>query len=532
MSQNGAQRTGSFPRLLSGSRPESRSRSSCGFERPIPEDTGRPGGVRSERMARLTVAENADDRIYRQFLLRDTACNGKFLAGVLSTGIYCLPSCPARRPRRENVRFFRTPEQAEASGLRPCRRCRPDWFHRGAAWHESLYEVTVARLRNEPAGFRDIGAIARAAGVSRTALNDLFREHAHESPGSFLRRVRAEHAARLIRQGATPADAAAAAGFESASAFHEQFAARMAMTPGAYAALTGARDFRLKLPPRYRVREVLDFYGRDEQSVSERVNSDSLRKALLIDGAPSLVEVLFREGVAECRVDGADGYAGHRAASRMLGLDSDAVPFERQFASDPEFGGLIGRQRGLRIPLTPAPWEAMAWAIMGQQISVKAAVSLRRALIGAYGLPHSCGLRAHPAAEALVACTADDLRGLGFSRSKAEYLLAAAAAVASGQLPLDKWASARGDVSALRAARAMGAVRGIGPWTVQYVFLRAFGYADCLPAGDAGLAQGLELLRGQRPDESSIRAMMARFAPYRSLATCHVWASLKGDRVE
>jgi len=480
-------------------------------------------------MASTTVSERSDDRLYRQFLLRDPAYNGKFLTGVLSTGIYCLPSCPARRPRRENVRFFRTPAEAQESGLRPCRRCRPDWFYRGAEWHENLYEETVARLRRSPASLPDIASIARMAGMSRTALNDLFRDHVHEPPGAFLRRVRVEHAAVLIEQGIKPSDAAALAGFESASAFHQQFAARTGMTPGAYAALGNECRFTLRLPPHYRTREILDFYGRDEQSLSEQVGPASLRKATLIDDVPALLEVSFGEGVAHCQVDGASGYAAHRAIVRMLGLDSDAAAFERQFSADPDFGPLIAAQRGLRIPMTPAPWEALAWAIMGQQISLKAAVAIRRALIGAYGRAHSSGLRAHPAAETVAARTVDDLRALGFSRSKAEYLIAAAKAVASDELPLAKWAASRGEISALRAARLMGSVRGIGPWTVQYVFLRGLGYADCLPAGDAGLAQGLQRLHGERPAEPEIRTMMGRFAPYRSLATCHVWASLKGD---
>src|SRR4051794_38918273 len=123
-----------------------------------------------------------EDTLFRQFLLRDASFNGKFLTGVITTGIYCLPSCPARRPKRENVRFFRTPDEARESGLRPCHRCRPDYFYRGAEWHENLYEETAARVRRESAAFTDIPSLARAAGLSRTALNGLFRDHSHESP--------------------------------------------------------------------------------------------------------------------------------------------------------------------------------------------------------------------------------------------------------------------------------------------------------------------------------------------------------------
>lgn len=466
-----------------------------------------------------------DERRYHHFLRRDQAYDGKFLTGVLTTGIYCLTSCPARRPKRENVRFFKTPDEARRSGLRPCHRCHPDWFYRGEEWYETLYEQTAARVREAPGSFRDIAAVARAAGIRRTALNELFREHAHESPGAFLRRLRVDHVCRLLQGGAKPADAAASAGFEGTSAFHQQFLARTGLTPGAYAGLGGDREFALRLPAGYRVREVLDFYGRDPLSVSEQVFADGLKKALLIDGKASLVEISFGGDSAAVRVDGGNVFAAHRAVVRMLGMDADAAGFERQFAEAPLFGELFRRQRGLRIPLTPEPWEAVAWAIMGQQISVKAAVALRRELIAALGPQHSSGLRAHPGADAVAKLDVEALRALKFSRSKAEYLIAAAKAVAGGELPI---ANLRA-LSAKHSARLLGSVRGIGPWTIQYVFLRGFGFADCLPAGDAGLAQGLGRLLGERPDESQIRETMACFAPYRSLATYHVWASLKGD---
>jgi len=423
------------------------------------------------------------------------------------------------------VRFFDTPDEARASGLRPCHRCRPDWFYRGEEWYENLFEQTVARVRAAPASFPDIGAIAKTAGMSRTALNDLFREHGHESPGGFLRRVRVEKVCELLAQGSTQTEAAGAAGFESTSAFHQQFLARTGLTPGAYAGLHNTREFTLRLPTEYRIREILDFYGRDPLSVSERVSPTGLQKALLIDRRPSLIEISFEGDSARVKVDAPDVFAAHRAAVRMLGIDSDAIGFERQFSDDPLLGTLLQRQRGLRIPLTPQPWEALAWAIMGQQISLKAAVALRRELITAAGMEHKSGLRAHPTAEAVAAMDVETLRTLKFSRSKAEYMLAAARAVASCEVPLDNLRN----ISARHAARLLGSVRGIGPWTIQYAFLRGFGFADCLPSGDAGLAQGLGRLHGERPKEPEIREMMARFAPYRSFATYHVWASLKGE---
>src|SRR5580704_1955935 len=174
------------------------------------------------------------DTLYRRFLERDRADDGKFLTGVMSTGIYCLPSCPARRPKRENVRFFHDPDEARRSGLRPCFRCRPDSFYRGEEFHESLFEQTAARVRSNPGAFRSISDVARASGLSRTALNDLFRDHAHESPGAFLRRVRVDYVCHLLENGSKPADAAAEAGYGSASSFHQQFSARTGLTPAVY----------------------------------------------------------------------------------------------------------------------------------------------------------------------------------------------------------------------------------------------------------------------------------------------------------
>src|SRR5215472_1742743 len=464
-----------------------------------------------------------EDRLYALFLARDSSQDGKFLTGVLTTGIYCLPSCPARRPKREHVRFFRTPEEAAGSGLRPCRRCRPDSFYRGEEWHENLYEQTIARVYINPGAFSSVSDAAAAAGLSRTALTDLFRDHAQESPGAFLRRARVERVCELLANGTKPADASAEAGFESSSAFHSQFAARTGLTPGAYASLSN--EFVLRLPFAYRVREILDFYGRDPQSVSEQVSANGFRKCVMIGSEPRLIEIEFRGNAARCIVEGPPRDA-HRLIVRMLGLDSDAAAFERQFAEDSLLGPLVRGQRGLRIPLTPEPWEALAWAILGQQISLKVAVMLRRGLIESFSKAHPGGLRAHPAVEDVANLDAEMLRRLRFSGSKADYLIAAARAVKSGAVPLANMRR----MSAVHVSRLMGDVRGIGPWTAQYALLRGGGFADCLPAGDAGLAQGLERLLKTRPSQSQIRDLMARYSPWRSIATYHVWASLKGAK--
>jgi len=179
------------------------------------------------------------------------------------------------------------------------------------------------------------------------------------------------------------------------------------------------RTFTLPLPQGYRRKQILDFYARDPRSVGERVEHDLLDKCILVGGLPALLEIRFEDNAAICQTDATDAAAARRAAVRMLGIDSAADEFENLFIGDPLLGALIERQRGLRIPLTPEPWEALAWAIMGQQINLKFAVMLRSNLIEASGNLHPCGLRAHPSAATVASLDVPSLRALKFSGSKA-----------------------------------------------------------------------------------------------------------------
>lgn len=365
---------------------------------------------------------------------------------------------------------------------------------------EQLFEQIAERIRNSPAA---IPARHR----------ELFPEHSQESPAAFLLRARLDQMARALRAGGKPS---------FAPALHRHFREQYGLPPEDFATLGPAFD--LHLPPGYRREECLRFFGRDALGVSEQVEGNSIRKCALIGGQPAVIQLRLEDSLARCETDAADVYAAHAIAVRMLGLNSAATAFERAFARDALLGAVVRRQHGLRIPLAPDAWEALAWAICGQQISVAVAVTLRRELIRARGAVHRSGLIAHPTAAQTATLDPAELGRLKFSRSKAEYLLTAARAVASGEVPLNQMRQ----MSAPRAARMLQALRGIGDWTVQYLFLRGLGFPDCLPAGDVGLARGLEQLLGSRPSASEITELLAHCAPYRSYATYHVWSSLKG----
>ena len=465
----------------------------------------------------------SDEHLYERILAKDASFDGRVLTGVLTTGIYCLPSCSARKPLAGNVRFFLDEAAALAAGLRPCKRCRPDAFYRGEDADLARLELAMAAAAVDPAAFSEVEALAEATGVGVTKLKDLFREHAHLQPAAFLQRIRIQAAcARLAAGQGDLADLVFGSGYESASGFHEAFRRQTGLSPGAYRTMLGQDRFTLPMPPGLRVQDVLTFHGRDGQSVSERVEGARLHKAFLCEGQPAVLTLAFREQTVEVSLGGAAGTAAmamaHGAALRLVGWHGDPTAFE---AAHPD---LARGREGLRVLLTLDPFEALVWAIIGQQVNLAFAYALRRDLVRLVGIPAAEGLIAHPDAAHIAALEVADLLVLRFSRRKAEYLLHAAAEVAGGRLRLE------GRVTATGAARDLLALRGCGPWTAQYVLMRGLGFRDGVPVGDAGLTLALQrwFRLEVRPDGPETLRLMGPFAPHRSLATFHLWASLKG----
>lgn len=286
------------------------------------------------------------------------------------------------------------------------------------------------------------------------------------------------------------------------------------------------------LPPAYRPGDILAFHRRDPHAVAESASDTALRKGLIWNGRPACLEVHFQPERAEAAlmIDGAaDAESAVRleaVVQRMLGLTQDIEAFERQHRTHPQVGALIARQAGLRVAVAATPFEALTWAVTGQQISLGAAVSLRRKLILTAGVRHTCGLMCYPDADRLATLTVDDLRAAGFSAAKANTLLILARRVADGGLPLDAWLQTP-PVDDIR--ERLLSVRGVGPWTVDYTLLRGFGWVDGSLHGDAAVRRSLQALLGaqERLSENDARAWLAAFSPWRALVAAHLWAAQK-----
>lgn len=289
----------------------------------------------------------------------------------------------------------------------------------------------------------------------------------------------------------------------------------------------------LALPANYRHADVLAFHGRDAQSTAEAVHGQTIRKGILLKGCPAVVEIDLTGDVARCRllIDGPASTVSvaelEDLARRLLGLRIDVDAFEALHGQHPELGALVLAQSGLRIPMAATPFEALVWAVTGQQINVGVASQLRRRLILLGGQRHSSGLWCHPDAEGIARLSEAQLREAKFSVAKSQTILRISQLVREGQLPLEDWMLDPGVVDALQAK--LLAIKGVGPWTVNYTLLRGFGHADGSLHGDVAVRNALQrvLAREDKVTAAHTEAWLTQFAPWRSLVAAHLWASLR-----
>jgi AraC family transcriptional regulator of adaptative response / DNA-3-methyladenine glycosylase II len=400
------------------------------------------------------------------------------------------------------------------------------------------FEALRDRVEATLAEHDGVAALARSSGMTSIELEALLRRHAHSSSEGWLRRLRIAAAARQLReQPGAASELAATLGFTSHMRFAREFERLMRLTPAAYrdwvrprrGSRTSSERFELELPPRYRAEAVLAFHGRDPAGLCERVDAGRrIFKALSTLDGGVVLEIELGPRRAQCRAHAvralSPGVRGelHECALRLLGLTLDVPAFETQVRSDAAFARLLAKRRGLRLPLMASAFEGLCWAIIGQQINLAFATSLRHTLIELCGTRVD-GMIAHPTPAQLAALESDALTSRRYSRAKARYLLGVATAVADGRLALDALAAG----SAVAAEQTLTSLHGVGTWTARYTLMRGMGFADCAPIGDVALAAALQRWRGldARPGPDVVESLLAPYSPYRSLATCHLWAS-------
>jgi len=466
-------------------------------------------------------------------LAKDARFDGRFFVGVTTTRIYCRPVCPVPPPKVENARFFPSAAAAGEAGFRPCLRCRPETAVGTPAWHGTSATVTRA-LRMIADGAIDRGGVedlAAPLGVTSRHLARLFMQHVGASPLAVARTRRLHFAKRLIDDSdLSMSEVALSAGFGSVRTFNAVFRKTYGKTPtqlrGKAASVTvNEGDVELVLSCRspFEWRGLIGFLGARATPGVERVVSDSYERTIGIAGMSGSIAVrpsCEHPDRLRLKVRFPDPTELLRIAERVrriFDVDADVAEITRHLGKDPLLAAEVRARPGLRVPGAWDGFELAVRAILGQQVSVKAATTLAGRLARTIGEPlarPSRGLsHLFPTAERLAAA---DLSTLGLTRARAATLVNLSRAVLDGAVLFGA------GVDPVQGVRRLMEVRGIGAWTAQYVAMRAFGDPDAFPAGDLGL------LRAAGRDGSALSsAELSRCAegwrPWRAYAAMHLW---------
>lgn len=424
------------------------------------------------------------DVAYRAVQGRDPRFDGRLFVAVLSTGIYCRPSCPSRTPLPENCRFHTTAAACVAAGFRACRRCRPDALPGSREWDldGDLVGRALRRIGDGTVDRDGVAGLAAALHVSERHLHRVVVARVGATPGQLARTRRAQVARLLVEQTTWPmADVAFAAGFASVRQFNDVMRAEFGAPPSTLrpsrrpagrgatagnAAGTGAVTLRLRHAGPYDGEAFLAHVAARAVPGLERVVDGAVERVVPARGGAAVVRVRPGERDLLATLTVPDIADLPRLVGRLrhwADLDAEPLRVRAVLEEDPLLAPLVARRPGLRVPGTVDPAELVLRTVLGQQVSVAAARTLAGRLVAAAGRPAGEGpdaLVAFPDPADVVRLGVDGVRALGLTGARAATLVAVAQVLADG---LDVGPGA----DRALARGALLAVPGIGPWTAE-----------------------------------------------------------------
>ena len=470
----------------------------------------------------------------RAFQAKDARFDGWFFGAVITTGIYCRPSCPAVPPKPENVRFFASAAAAQQAGFRACKRCRPDASPGSPEWNERA-DLVARAMRLIADGVIDTSGVPGLAARLGYSVRQIQRQLLAElgaGPLALARAQRAQTARLLIETSSLPiSDIAFAAGFASIRAFNDTVREVFALSPtelrrragrGDQAAAPGA--LRLRLP--FRVPLCPDnLFGHLAATAVpgvEEWRDGGYRRTLRLPHGHGIVTLRPGPEYIGCQLSLSDLRDLATAISRcrrLLDLDADPAAAGELLRADPVLAPLVDKAPGRRVPRTVDAEEFAMRAVLGQQVSVAAARTHAGRLAAAHGEPvqdPAGGLtRLFPGTAALAAV---DPASLALPAARRATFAALTAALAAGEIDLgagSDWPQAR--------AR-LGALPGIGPWSVEMIAMRGLGDPDAFVPSDLGVRIAAREL-GLPAGPTALTSRAASWRPWRAYAVQYLWAT-------
>jgi AraC family transcriptional regulator of adaptative response / DNA-3-methyladenine glycosylase II len=476
------------------------------------------------------------DICYQALCTRDPRFDGRFFTAVRTTGIYCRPICPARTPKRSNVRFFGCAAAAEEAGFRPCRRCRPETAPGTPAW-EGTSAIVSRALRLISQGLSDdinLEKLAERVGIGSRHLRRLFIQHIGVAPKAVLRTQRLHFARQLIDETDQPMTRIAfASGFNSVRRFNQAILKSFRASPTVLRHMArrdghagGELAMRLAYRPPLDWKSLLNFLRARAIPGVESVENGAYRRSIEVDGEAGIIEASHAgDGpylAIRMQLPGTARLAHIiDCIRRLFDLNADPVRIAETLDEDPVLRRAVRALPGLRLPGAWDPFEVMVRAVLGQQISVKAASTLAGRIARRFGKPivdRSPSQITHVFPNAEVLSDAD-LRAVGLTAARARTIRNMAAAVCDGSLRLDSSPGLDAVVE------SMMAIDGIGEWTAQYIAMRAFSEPDAFPFGDLGLRRAVSK-DGALISNAALKQMAERWRPWRAYAAIYLWNSL------
>jgi AraC family transcriptional regulator, regulatory protein of adaptative response / DNA-3-methyladenine glycosylase II len=501
---------------------------------------------RETRSCRAPIYANMDldhDACYRAVETRDSRFDGRFFTAVKTTGIYCRPICPARTPKRENVVFYASAAAAQEAGFRPCLRCRPETSPDLGAWRGVSNTVSRALVLIEAGALDegDVETLAGRLGVGGRQLRRLFRQHLGASPVAVAQTRRLLLAKQLIHETRlSMTEVALASGFGSVRRFNETFQRLYDRPPidlrrASPERASPASAVTLKLPykPPYDWAAMLAFLAPRAIPGVEVIEGGAYARAIAIGG----VKGAFIARPAENDQLAVTVHFPKLQAlpaiiarvRRLFDLAADPLAIGEHLSRDKHLASLVAARPGLRVPGAWDGFEVGVRAILGQQISVSAAIRIAGKIATLHGASldepisgFSSLTRVFPSAEMLAGV---DLSGLPMPRARSASLSALAEAVAADPLLFGPRASLEEAITTLRR------LPGIGEWTAQYIAMRELREPDAFPAADIGLMRAMADAAELRCSAASLAARAESWRPWRAYAAMHLWIA-EGARLQ
>ncbi|MEZ9573823.1 AlkA N-terminal domain-containing protein [Vibrio sp. 10N.261.55.F4] len=433
---------------------------------------------------------------------RDARFDGMFFTAVKTTGIFCRPICPATPPKEENVEYFSHQAQALKAGYRPCLRCRPDSAPFSPAWKgvETTFLRAMQLIDNGALNSGSIVDLATRLGISDRYLRTLFDNYIGVSPKQYSLYSQLMFAKQLLHNSSMSiTDVGFASGFNSTRRFNDAFQKELQLSPSqirrAKPSDTQSNHIQLGFHGPLDWNHLLRFYRRRMIEGLEGVGEDYYKRTVNVNGSKGWFKAtLAKDNRLDIEFE-LDDISQLRSLianiRRMFDLDVDIAKVETFFTTiDPN---LVAKS-GIRIPGVWSAWEAGVRAILGQQVSVTAAIGQLNLLVKELSDEHEKA--SFPTPKQIADADVSFLRMPGSRKETlkrfAEYMVDNEAEHPS------KWIE----------------LKGIGPWTIQYALLRGLSEPNHLLVGDLVVKKFIE----HRPAINT-----ESVSPWGSYATFHCW---------